>query len=453
MSTIAIRDVAATGTTLESSIAVPAPLRRFFTGESFRATYGVDISDVDESVLAIPVVGHVAPVAWTQGVDLAVPALDSEYRDCLRAVQERLRSMYPGFMDGGTVFVRDSVDNDEPTGTGTGLLFSGGVDSVTSFARHDDEITTLIGVQGWTIDDEADEEWERVAARIGSFADRHGVDSAFVRSNALSMLDTTMLGAHYKRYLVGSWYSGVGHGLGLLSLCAPLSVAGGIDSLHIASTHTAAFEYPWGSHPTIDEHVRWGGARANHDGYELDRQEKLYRIARFVESEDPQLKLHTCNRGEADNCNDCEKCYRTAIGLFLADLDPRDHGYDIGPEDLDHAREAVESGEWLVDEHFRFMWETLQSHAPEGFDHESEPVRKFLRWLAEVDIDACYQRGANAREDRWGRVLRTVARNTPYPVYASLYPVYDRVVNSARGGPVSDSLGRTLLEFGSDRRR
>lgn len=430
MTAIAINDVRASKSRLESTITVPPSLRRFFADRTFRATYDLDISGVDESILAIPVVGHVAPVAWANGVDVAVPALDRAFLDCLITVRETLQSMYPEFMDGGEVLVDRPVDNTGPRDAGTGLLYSGGVDSVTSFARHREEVTTLVGIQGWTVDHDDDGEWGKMELRTRSLADRHGVDASFVCSNALSMLDTPMLGAHYKRYLVGSWYSGVGHGLGLLSLCAPLSVAKGLDHLYIASTHTDEFDYPWGSHPSIDNHVRWGTATVTHDGYELGRQEKIYRIAEFIERADPDLTLYTCNEGAGTNCNDCEKCYRTAIGLLLAGLDPTSRGYDIGPGDLETARERIEAGEWLVDENIRFMWKDLQAHARDGFDHESPAARSFFGWLAEVDLDDCFQRGTTARADRRGRLLRTVARKTPYPIYASVYPIYDQLRNS-----------------------
>lgn len=430
MTTITINDVSATESRLESTITPHSSLRQFFGERTFRTTYDVDIADVDESILAIPVVGHVAPVAWANGADVVVPTLDRGFANCLSTVRESLQSMYPEFIEGGEVFVDQLVDNDEPTDTGAGLLFSGGVDSMASFARHSEEVTTLIGVQGWTVDHENDSEWAQMEARTTSLADRHEVDTSFVCSNALSMLDTTMLAAHYKRYLVGSWYSGVGHGLGLLSLCAPLSVAKGLDQMYIASTHTDEFDYPWGSHPTIDDHVHWGTMSASHDGYELGRQEKIYRIAEFIENEDPDLTLYTCNEGGATNCDRCEKCYRTAIGLLLAGVDPSNHGYDIKPENLKNARNRIESGEWLIDENFLFMWRDLQAHAHTGVDHESPAARAFFTWLTEVDLDACFQRGTTVREDRRGRFLRTVARNMPYPVYASIYPIYDQFRDS-----------------------
>lgn len=426
MSTITIDDVTASGSTLESTVTVPRSLRRFFAEQTFRATYEVDISNVDESILAIPVLSHVAPVAWASGANVSVPKLDRQFEACLPTIEAALKRMYPDFMKGGAIHVEETVESTRPSGDGTGLLFSGGVDSATSFARHTEEVKTLIGIQGWTVDIGDEDEWNEIERRTRALADRHGIETSTIRSNALSMLDTTMLQAHYKRYLVGSWYSGVGHGLGLLSLCAPLSVPEGLDHLFIASTHTDAFDYPWGSHPAIDDHVRWSGTTASHDGYELSRQEKIDRLAEFIER-DPDLMLYTCNEGEGSNCSHCEKCYRTAVGLILAGVDPIEHGYDIRADDLKAIQEPLETGEWLVDEDVLFMWQDLQNHAETVSETAPPEVTEFFSWLAELDLNTCYERAPHIRDSRWGRAVRSAARRTPYPVYATLYPVFDHL--------------------------
>lgn len=428
MTTITISSVSASGSTLESTLDIPSSLRRFFATDTFRTTYDCEIAGLDESILAIPVVGQVAPVAWANGANIQVPALDSEYTACLASVQEVLRSMYPEFMAGGEILVDRRVDTPDQGRDGAGLLYSGGVDSLTSFAQNQNEVSTLIGVQGWTVGPD-DDEWEDIAHRTRNFAQRHGVESRFICTNTLSMLDTTMLQAHFKRYLVGSWYSGVGHGLGLLSLCAPLSVAAGLDQLYIASTHTKEFEHSWGSHPTIDNNVRWTGTTARHDGFELSRQEKVYRLVEFIEESDPELTIYTCNRGETTNCSECEKCYRTAFALMLAECDPVAHGYDIRPDQLGAPRQQIESGDWLVDEDVLFMWKDLQDHASDGFDHESPAVREFCSWLDSVDLDDCFEQGTTTRENPQGRLFRSVARHTPYPVYATVFPLVDLIRN------------------------
>lgn len=427
MPAVTIEDITASESELVAILTVSKKLRRFFAGRTFRAKYDTPIDSVDESILAIPVVAHVAPVAWATGADVEVPRLDRTYAACLEPIGETLQSMYPAFMEGGRVNVAQLVDNDVPAGSGTGLLFSGGVDSLASVARHGDDISTLIGVQGWTVDLEDDAEWERSRERATSVATTHDATVSSIASNALTMLDTPMLHAHFKQHIVGSWYSGVGHGLGLLSLCAPFSVADELDRIHIASTHTQKFDQPWGSHPDIDNHVRWGTATATHDGYELSRQEKIDLLDEYIDRTGDNIALYTCNRGEATNCSQCEKCYRTAVGLLLAGRNPQDHGYDIHPDDLSVARQQLQNGEFLVDRDTLFMWKDLKNHASAGLDHDHQAVREFFDWLSSLDLEQCFQRGTIAREDRQRRLIRSVVRNTPYPVYSFLYPVYDRL--------------------------
>lgn len=134
-----------------------------------------------------------------------------------------------------------------------------------------------------------------------------------------------MLLAHYKRFVDGAWYSSVGHGLGLLGLCAPMAYARGIEDLYVAATHWDGIDLEWGSRPDIDDYVRWSGTRCHHDAYELTRQERLDAIADYVETDAPDLQLQTCNVRMDGNCGECEKCYRTAVGLRLSGLEPSDH--------------------------------------------------------------------------------------------------------------------------------
>ncbi|MHB9286502.1 hypothetical protein ACKVMT_05625 [Halobacteriales archaeon Cl-PHB] len=431
MSGITLEGVTADDGRLEVRVSRSPRLARFFAEETFVATYDVDLSGVPESVLVIPALAHVCPVAWAAGADVAVDRVDARFVEALEDVQETLCEMYPEFMAGGDLQYGEAVSEPPARDTdGHGLLFSGGADSTASYVRHRDEDPTLISVHGWVVGvDEADR-WGKTQDHIEQFADGRGLDTRYVRSNMLQFLDTPMLHAHFKRYLDGSWYSGVGHGLGLLGLCAPLTYRDGLGTLYVAATHTEEFDVPWGSHPTIDDNVAWTATEGKHDGYGLSRQEKLELIADYIRQDAPTLTLRTCTNDEAGgNCGECEKCYRTAVGLLLAGVDPNDHGYELHSETYERIRAGFENGEWLLGEDERFMWEDIQRHVDLDRDYPSPEARAFFEWLATVDVADLVERG---RPPLRHRLVRAAARHTPYPVYASLYPVYDQIKHSFR---------------------
>jgi hypothetical protein len=424
MNEVEIDRVTATGTGISGTVTTDGRVGRFFTDRPFVADYGVDVSSVPESILAIPVLAHVCPVAWATGATVRVGRVDAVFLESLRHVGRRLCEMYPEFMEGGRIVCDEAVEGEEPGSRDrSALLFTGGVDSTASYVRHREEDPDLISVRGWVIRD--DEQWERNRAYFREFAAARGVDNRFVESNMLEFLATPLLQAHFQRYLDGAWYSSVGHGLGLLGLCAPLAAATDVGRLYIAATHTEEVTRPWGSHPTIDDHVRWSGTRAVHDGYESTRQEKIETIADYASEEAPELTLRTCTHSERpENCNACEKCYRTIVGLLLAGLDPNDHGYAYEASTVEEIREWFESGRWVLIPTKEYHWEILQDRAWE-VDAEDVPADDaLLAWLREADFGQYVEQSNRPLRHR---ALQATARQIPTSVYSRLYPVYQRL--------------------------
>ncbi|MEY7849680.1 hypothetical protein AB7C87_10845 [Natrarchaeobius sp. A-rgal3] len=435
MSSIVIDEITATGSTLECDVRPSRDLERFFSGEPFTVDYDRSIEDVPEGVLAIPVLANVCPLAWANGADVYVEEVDGTFARALENVKASLLAMHE-FLEGGTLYAREtidagvegnSIDSDDGDGD-SALLFTGGVDSTCSYVRHREESPTLVSIRGWTIttDRADDEKWDDLRERVSTFADERGLETAFLESNALSAIDHPMVLAHYKRFVDGAWYSSVGHGLGLLGLCAPMAHARGISDLYVAATHWDGVDLEWGSRPDIDDYVRWSGTRCHHDAYDLTRQERLDVIADYVETDAPTLELQTCNVRMDGNCGDCEKCYRTAVGLRLSGLEPTAHGYPFSEAEYDRIRRALEGGEWELGEDERYMWADIRDRVRETTP-DSPAERAFFEWLDGVDLEGLVSRAQSPLSDR---ILRAGARNVPAGLYNAAYPA----VKSARTG-------------------
>ncbi|ELY84839.1 hypothetical protein [Natrialba taiwanensis] len=456
MSSITLDRPTVSGSTLACEVHPSSDLQRFFTGEPITVNYDRSIESVPDGILVIPILAQVCPVAWANGADVYVETVDGSFAHALAAVQESLCRMHD-FLEGGELYARRVHDGDDTgdgernggsddapgTGTGTGgsgtdgdsarnsdddsdsaLLFTGGVDSTCSYVRHREEAPTLVSLRGWTItpDPADDEDWATLRERVSAFADDRDLDTAFIETNALSALDHAMLLAHYKRYVDGGWYSSVGHGLGLLGLCAPMAYTRGIDDLYVAATHWDGIDLEWGSRPDIDNHVRWTGTQCHHDAYDLPRQERLDLIADHVEREAPDLELQTCNTRLDGNCGRCEKCYRTAVGLRLSGLDPQAHGYPFTDAEYRDLRRDLEQGTWVLGQDERYMWEDIRERVREtDREPESAAEREFFTWLETADLDELVSESGPPLSHR---VLRAGARNAPGSVYNTAYPVW-----------------------------
>lgn len=418
MSEITIENISTDSNVIRSEISYSPELRRFFSGEDFCAEYSVDITDVPESILAVPVVAQVCPVAWMQNADVVVPVLDSRFRESLREVHRALTEMYPDLIHGGTVVCPELVDDRpirEPSSAG--LLFTGGVDSTFSFVRNSDEDPALINVQGWTVSFDENEKWQGVKAHLEKFGANHGVANLYVRSNMLSFLRNVMLIAYSDPHVGGAWYSSVGHGMGLPGLCAPLAYATGITELYMSPSQWDGIALPWGSRPEIVDNVAWSSTATHLIGYEYSRQERIQVIADYIRTEDPNLELVVCSDETGQNCGYCEKCCRTAIGLLLAGLDPSDHGIPFDSQTFSYIRNQFESGNWdfRKDEHVHH-WEDLQLHASVG-GTQYEGTQRFLKWLREADFESYTNRSPESLKNR---IIFPIYRNIPYTLFNTL---------------------------------
>lgn len=418
MSEIVIENVEADSNVLRSEISHSPELQRFFSDEDFLAEYSVDVDDVPESILTIPVLAQVCPVAWFQGADVYVDTVDADFYESLQTVKRVLLDMYPDLMQGGDVYSRDVVESDHGSEFDrSGLLFTGGIDSTFSFIRHRDEDPALININGWALRNDEHEKWSQMKNYLEEFSDRNGVEDLYIRYNMLSFLRNAMLIAYCDPYVLGAWYSSIGHGLGLLGLCAPLAHSTGISNLYMAATHWEGAAFPWGSRPSIVENMAWDGTENHHDGYEYSRHERIEVIARYIEEEDPNLTLLTCSNEISENCGYCEKCCRTAIAMLVAGVDPNEHGLHLSSETFDRVRSQLETGKWKLSANKRLYWRDLQSHVPSRVDSTVDGADEFFEWLREADFEAYADR---ERKPMKQRLVYPVYRNIPYRVFNAL---------------------------------
>lgn len=190
-----------------------------------------------------------------------------------------------------------------------------------------------------------------------------------------------LLGREFKIY---DWWGKVAHGLNLLGVCAPITAVVPIRTLFIAATHTRFFEEPWGSHPLIDNNVKWADIRVVHNGYELGRTEK---VAYMKSSLQLLSYLRVCYSSLSSyNCEHCEKCLRTIVGLILNGIDPRFCNFNIGTNILQYTKDCFAKGKLHLTKNEVFMWRDIQTSIPDEVTLDIYGSKEFFRWFKEFDI-------------------------------------------------------------------
>lgn len=303
-------------------------ISKYFTGNHFIVEYDKKIENVDKSILSIPAISITVTVAWATGADIYVDCLDKTYLDALNRVEAVFREWFPQFSFSTKIHVKNIIPN-KFDNKKYGLLFSGGLDSITTYIRNKEKKPILINI--WGADNASpmykkDEYWNKVRNKLLSFANQDKTDIHFIKTNAGEFINNKLLTEKFCES-EGDWWVTVSHGLVLTGLTAPITVKG-IGTLLMASAQVKDYTKPDGSHFFIYTDVGWGSTKIVYDSYDLTRQEKIKYILKGNAQYYPYLRV--CYSQFRDrNCGFCEKCLRTVTGLVLEDINPKKCNFDI----------------------------------------------------------------------------------------------------------------------------
>ena len=313
-----------------------AGLEPYFKSSLLYVNYGFPVEEIPESVLSIPVLGLLVPVAWAAGATVAAGEVDSRFLASLRKVGEIMQGMYPT-LSLSTDIRCTAVDTRWPAGGERDcLLYSGGIDSTSSLIRNLSPNLVLASIRGTPDLRLCDDRfWERTERGLQPFLKSTGIERQVIETNALDVVSLGSLNTTPRGSFSSGWWENLSHGLILLSLCAPFTYVGKVRRMMIASSFSQSTSEPWGSTPASDANVAWGSVTTVHDSFDLLRVEKAKQILAPYMAQHPglvQLRVCTGKRERrlasgALNCGECPKCVRTMLGLMQAGVDPAECGF------------------------------------------------------------------------------------------------------------------------------
>jgi len=383
---------------LLSKISCSRSLERYFQSNLFWVKYDVDIHEVDASILGIPILFNIIAVAWVTGADIYIKELDNSFLTALNRIKAILQRWFPRFPFSTNIHVENIVFNKVDSHI-YGLLFSGGLDSTTSYIQHRNKKPNLIMIWGADIPLDRNDFWRKIKTLYKKFAERADVKINFLKSNIQEFLNVYRLDIEFSRYLEGaSWWNAVQHGQFSLGICAPLTITNNIGILLHASSFTGNYKYPQFSHPLIESKLSWAGIKIIHDGWELSRQEKIGQVLKnYLMNNKFNFPIRVCfSQYRGLNCNKCEKCYRTITGLVLENIDPNKYGFHISSDFFAFLKRYLLETKILVShENMNFLWNDIKSHIPENFSHNLHHSKEFFNWFREFDISLRKNRSVN----------------------------------------------------------
>lgn len=321
--------------------------RKVFRAErEYFVEYSMDVSNVPKSILVIPFLANILPIAWVYDAEIKIGEVDKEFIECIDEIKRAYVDMFPKVEFKGKILVKKIEKNERISGENKSLLFfSGGVDATSSLINTYKEKPMLCTLWGSDIFFQDVEGWNSVKKQVEEVAENFCLPYSFVKTSFRTILNYDVLNEEIARPNRENWWHGFQHGIGIIAHAAPIAYLRGINRVYIASSVSikSAEDFVCASSPAIDNNVRFCGTTVLHEGIENSRGDKIRKICKFSQRENKKIKLRVCwitRTGE--NCCVCEKCARTLLNILAEGYSPNDFGFDMSQNKYEEIKEAIE---------------------------------------------------------------------------------------------------------------
>lgn len=384
----------------------------------FYAKYGCNLDEVPNSILVIPFLSNIMPIAWFAGFNVEVPEVDEDFYNALKEVKLEFEKQFNNYPLKGNL-VAEKIIKNNITGKKTVMLFSGGVDAYATYIRIHNKTPDLVTILGADIEIKDQAQWKSFTAFIEN--------EPLLKNNQKQYIETNV--REFYTYQVElllkeiGWWGQVQHGLSLIGSLAPISYINGYKEVFIASSYTKEIDIAWGSTPQIDEKIRWAGIQVHHDGYELKRQDKVDLIANFSNETKNKFKLRVCysELRNGFNCSNCEKCYRTILGLILNGENPNHYGFNVNKDIYNNM--FITLNEYGASRGMQYFWWELMEKAKstnEIFYFEDKDLEiKYLDRIRDGELHRLMENKIKKSKNDTSK-LKFIIRSK-YPWLISLY--------------------------------
>jgi hypothetical protein len=324
------------------------------------------------------------PIAWAIGADVHVGSLDQKFMESLEQIRKTLKKWHPRLSFNTKIHV-DKIIKNTAKNQRTGILFSGGIDSTTSYFRHKHKNPILIMIWGVDIPLTEKKFWFKVKSTYKKVMIREKTEIRFVKTNTRQCFNEATLTRDFARYLnASSWWGGYSYGITTLGLTAPLTQKEQIGIQIIASGSNIT-KKPYGSHHLIDEKLAWANTKIVNDTKELSRREKIKYLSKIIEKKEFPLRL-CYSQYEKFNCNKCRKCLRATLNLIIDGVDPNKVGFKIKEDFFEQMKKfLIENNNKRVGKNITypsiFLWRSIQENLPETLNHNLYNAKEFIKWF------------------------------------------------------------------------
>ena len=316
--------------------------------KEFFLEYDFEVENIPDSILVIPFLGNIMPIAWVYDARVEIQEIDKDYLESLDEVKRSYSYMFPKLDFKGEIRTNNIVKNCAKQSGKKLLFFSGGVDATSSLIDILESKPMLCTLWGSDIYLKDIEGWNVVNRNVIRAGKEYNLDTTFIKTSFRDILNYEILNNRFAKPNHENWWHGFQHGMAILTHAAPISFAYGLDEVNIAATASVKSkeDYLCASTPIIDNNVKFCGCRCVHEGYENSRNDKVRKICTYSKKNNMNINLRVCWETRTGyNCCVCEKCARTYMAIWSEGFDPKEFGFNITNEILQKVVDKIKQGE------------------------------------------------------------------------------------------------------------
>ena len=373
---------------VEYKFEVTGILKQYFTTDTFFIDYQEDVSSVPQSILVAPFVASILPLMWVTNTVMWVEEIDQAFYDSMFKVKEAYQRLFSHYSLKGNLIPARFVDNKLDVKREALLLFSGGVDANCSYVRIHQKNPILFNIQGWynQLSD------ENIAADadirdITEFAQKEERDFTYAKSNFAVIVNADLWSKHIQPQLGTSWWFGFQHSMAFISIAIPLAYKLGVKAIYIASSIPMGEFMLCASHVTTDSEFRYADAgKCIHDGSELVRQDKVKVIVDYQKKSSKPYPMRVCSFNDR-NCCECEKCFRTVLGLVAETADVKDFGFYLDKPLKEYWYDVMYRRSGLMGfDSEKIHWPYIIPRMKANYDKMTQEQKEFVDWFLTFDF-------------------------------------------------------------------
>ena len=337
---------------------VSRELEKYFTTRTLFLEYDRDVSSIPDSILAIPFVSSLLAFSWVLDCNLWVREIDKTFYDSVPRIREAYREIYDHFPLKGrfvpAILTRNELAMDK---------------------LEDKDIAA-----------DADKR------DISRFAEEYHVPTCFVRSN-FAVLLTKEFDKEFAKKLGDTMWHGFLHSMAFIGISIPIAYQAGINEILIASSLTIGLNFLCASNLTTDSEFCYAkNGYTTHDGFELNRQGKMGVIVKHQLSTGKPYFMRVCSFND-HNCCECEKCFRTILGIVAEGGDIKDFGFNIEGSLKEHWEDVLYRRAGLMSfKSEKFIhWPHIKKRMLENYEIIKD--KEFVDWFLSFDFDKAKREG------------------------------------------------------------